>query len=221
MTNYNPIILGVSSGKEDNAQSLSAEKKQSIFLQDDHTCQFCGFRSEKYQEIHALGGKSDNLVTSCIFCNQCFSLEKTGQMRSGILIWMPEIEQAALHHIMRAIYVGRISQGPMADAARKALDIFMERRAAVRDRLGTDAPDVLATVLKDYIAPRTYSFRDKKLEGVRLLPLDRRIIKEGDLEFNQFPQILAYWRSKAGPFGGTAPAKWLDVYAETFAQHAA
>jgi intracellular multiplication protein IcmJ len=56
--------------------------------------------------------------------------------------------------------------------------------------------------------------REKKLEGIRLFPLDRRIIKEGDLEFNQFPQILAYWRSKDGPFGGKVPNKWKNFYAE-------
>ena len=54
--------------------------------------------------------------------------------------------------------------------------------------------------------------RKKKLDGVRIFPLDRRIIKEAELEFNQFPQILAYWRSKAGPFGGKAPTQWISLY---------
>ena len=92
----------------------------------------------------------------------------------------------------------------------------MTRRDDVRNRVGTDDPYVLAQVFKDYIGPRHYAERRKKLDGVRLFPLDRRIIKEQDLEFNQFPQILAYWRSKAGPFGGKVPNNWLEMYKDAF-----
>lgn len=48
------------------------------------------------------------------------------------------------------------------------------------------------------------------LKSVRLMPLDRRLQSEAGLYFNQFPQILAYWRSKGGPFGGDPQFKWLD-----------
>ncbi|MBI1302129.1 MAG: hypothetical protein GC137_10835 [Alphaproteobacteria bacterium] len=133
-------------------------------------------------------------------------------MRSGVLLWLPEIPQADLHHIARAIYVARISQGPVADAARKSLDAIMYRRQSIKDRIGTDDPYILATVLQDYLTRAHYQRREKKLDGIRLFPLDRRIIKESDLEFNQFPQILAYWRSKDGPFGGKTPQKWFDIY---------
>tara|TARA_R110001592_G_scaffold3525_13_gene19941 strand:- start:3888 stop:4613 length:726 start_codon:yes stop_codon:yes gene_type:complete len=205
----------VSSAKSDPL--LTKEIKQKIYMRDDHTCQCCGFKSKKYQEVHALNGNDsdlseDNLTTTCIFCHQCFNLDQVSVMRSGVLLWLPEIDQADLHHIARAVYVARISQGPIADAARKALDGLMQRREAVRARIGTDDPYILATVLKDYLTTAHYGNRDKKIEGVRLFPLDRRIIKEADLEFNQFPQILAYWRSKDGPFGGKTPQKWFDLY---------
>lgn len=100
----------------------------------------------------------------------------------------------------------------MADAARKTLDILMARREEVKSRLGTDDPFILSSVLQDYLGDKHYYFRDKKLNGVKLFPLDRRIIKEADLEFNQFPQILAYWRSKNGPFGGKTPPQWISIY---------
>ena len=154
----------------------------------------------------------DNLTTTCIFCHQCFFLDDVSKMRSGILLWLPEISQADLHHIARALYVARISQGPMSDTARQILDTLMTRRADVRERIGTDDPSVLSTVLQDYISRKRYAERDKRLDGVRLFPLDRRIIKEQDLEFNQFPQILAYWRSKEGPFSGKIPNNWIDLY---------
>lgn len=224
-----PILLGLSRGerksnKDKKGAGLSGpssyEKdsdaykalKQKTLAKDDHTCQCCGFKSKKYQEIHNFSEDGEDFKTVCIYCHQCFNLDKVHTMRSGVLLWLPEIPQADLHHIARAVYVARISQGPVADAARKSLDAIMHRRQSIKDRIGTDDPYILATVLQDYLTKAHYKRRDKKLEGIRLFPLDRRIIKESDLEFNQFPQILAYWRSKDGPFGGKTPQKWFDIY---------
>lgn len=188
------------------ANELTPEIKRAVFERDHHTCQCCGFQSQKYQEVHFLDHNHknftmDNMVTTCIFCHQVFNIDQASVMRSAVLIWLPEISQADLHHIMRAIYVARISQGPMAEAARASLDSLMARRDEAKRRIGTDDPYVLATVMRDFLTNRHYANRDEKLDGVRLLPLDRRLIREADLEFNQFPQILAYWRSKDGPFG--------------------
>jgi len=219
-----PITLGIvrNSG---NAQSLERaalqmqEMRPKILDRDNHTCRFCGFQSQKYQEVHPVNGnpedvRPDNLVTACIFCQQCFDLEKTSSMNSGVLIWMPEIAQAELSHIARSIYVARISQGSMADAARAGLDAIMARRDDARARIATDDPFFLATVLRDFLGPKHYAARAEKLDGVRLFPLDRRNISEGELKFNQFPQILAYWRSKDGPFGTRTPSQWKTIYAK-------
>lgn len=208
------------------SRALTPELKKTVFDRDNYTCQCCGFRSEKYQEVHFLDHDRhnlamDNMITNCIFCHQAFNLDLVTQMRSGVLIWLPEIDQAALHHLARAIYVARISQGPMAEAARKALDILMARREEAKKRIETDDPYVLSMVLKDYLTAKLYGERQQRLDGIRLFPLDRRLIKEADLEFNQFPQILAYWRSKEGPFGGKAPTLWLDIYKNALKEAAA
>jgi intracellular multiplication protein IcmJ len=133
-------------------------------------------------------------------------------MKSGFLIWLPEVDQATLNHMARALYIARVSQGPMADAARRLLDIVMTRREDVKRRIHSDDPYVLASVMRDYLNNRAYAERIERLDGVRLFPLDRRMVHEGDLEFNQFPQILAYWRSKDGPFGGKLPVQWLEMF---------
>jgi intracellular multiplication protein IcmJ len=205
------------------ATSLTPELKKAIFERDDQTCQCCGFKAEKYQDIHFIDNNSknlaeDNLVTMCIFCHQCFNLEQATTMRSGVLIWLPELSQIDLNHVMRAVYVARISQGPMAEAARVTLDSLMGRREEARRRIQTDDPFVLSVVLKDFLTGKYYAERNEKLDGIRLLPLDRRLIKESDLEFNQFPQILAYWRSKDGPFGGRAPTLWTNLYKNALKQ---
>lgn len=196
---------------------LTPEVKRKVFERDNFSCRCCGFKSEKYQEVHFLDHDKknlhpSNLITACIFCHQCFNLQDVSDMRSGMLLWLPEISQADLHHIARAVYVARISQGPVAEAARKILDTLMERRNEAKRRISTDDPYILSMVLKDYLGAKHYTARAKKLDGVRLFPLDRRIIKEADLEFNQFPQILAYWRSKTGPFGGKVPQQWISIY---------
>jgi intracellular multiplication protein IcmJ len=217
------ITLGIAQSRDaqnvSESPALAPEVKQKILSRDGHTCQFCGFKSEKYQDVLVVDGdptntQMKNLMTACIFCHQCFDLDKVAQMRSGVLIWLPEIEQTDLHHIARAIYVARISQGSMAETAKKTLETLMNRREEASSRIFTDDPEVLAMVMRDFLSPKSYAVRDKKLEGVRLFPLDRRIIKEGDLEFNQFPQILAFWRSKNGPFGGKIPSQWKNFYAQ-------
>jgi intracellular multiplication protein IcmJ len=191
--------------------------KEEILKRDDHTCRYCGFKALKYQEINFIGQKdqgmkAEDYATACTFCYQCFHLEKIDRMQSGAVIWLPEIGQALLHHVCRAIYVARISRGPMADAARDAMEALLSRKEQATSRLGTDSPKILATVLQDFLEVSEYKLRMNKLKGFRILPLDRRIIKEGDLEFNQFPQVLAFWRSKEGPFGDLPPRKWVELF---------
>ena len=213
------------------------ETRQRVFERDENACRYCGFESKKFNVVHNISAspakagvlgdeerdsrlrgkannKDDNLVTSCIFCHQCFHLDQVASMKSGVLIWMPEITQAQLHHLARALYVARITQGPMAETARKTLEMVMKRREEAIARMKTDDPQILSLVLKDYLDKKQYASAIKKLDGIRLFPLDRRTVKEGELEFNQFPQILAYWRSKDGPFGQMMPQGWLDRYQE-------
>lgn len=226
MQQYRQIALGVTrhaptapAGATPLDDSALADLRRAVFERDDFTCGWCGFRAKRYQDVRYLNGnaldqRTQNMATICLFCAQCFALEGVSERRSGSLVWLPEFDQAQLNHLARAIYIARITSGAMADAARMALDALMQRREEAAARLGTDDTGVLATVLQDLLEDYEYEVRGAKLDGIRLLPHDRRIIREGDLEFNQFPQILAYWRSKDGPFGGSLPASWADNFLE-------
>lgn len=223
-----PITLGLAQGASEAGGTPAGSAAfggaagdalhAAVMERDGHSCQYCGFTAKKYQVVRARdAGKkpsqsAGDYVTSCIFCDQCFALDRVATMKSGVLVWLPEIDQPSLHHIARAIYVARITQGPAADAARKALEVLTNRREEAKNRIRTDDPAILSLVMKDYIDPTAYKRRAEKLEGIRLFPLDRRIVSEGDLEFNQFPQILAYWRSKDGPFGAWQPPQWLEDF---------
>ncbi len=195
--------------------------KQAILERDQHRCALCSFESKKYQDVAPKPGvsakKAENLnendwQTYCQFCNQTRDVTIASDMKSGVLLWLPELSQADINHLARAIYVARVSQGPIADAARRIMESIMKRRETARARLGTDDPSLLVTVLSDYLEEKHIGAVSKKLDGVRLFPLDRRIVKESDVEFNQFPQILAYWRSREGPFGAHLPGTWLENY---------
>jgi intracellular multiplication protein IcmJ len=194
--------------------------RNKIFIRDENTCQCCGFKSDKYQNILYLDGddrnvSDQNCLTTCPFCHQCFDLSEVESMQSGMLIWLPEIGQAALHHIMRALYIARVTQGPLAVAARSTIDEFYQRADEVRKRLGSSNPSALALVLHDFLSHKQYEKANEQLRGVRLLPLDKSMIKEeSGLEYNQFPQMLAYWRGKNGPFADFNPQNWPSLIAK-------
>ena len=192
--------------------------RKAVVVRDFNTCQYCDFRSAKYQWAAALSDNPhdiDQIATACIFCHQCLYFEQVAHMRSGVLLWMPEMEQAALHQLAREIYVARVSSGPMGENARRALDQLMTRRTGAKERLGSDSP---ADLLERVQQRNGREIEETLLvtEGIRLFPLDRRILREADLEFNQFPQILAFWRSKAGPFQRDTPLRALESYANTY-----
>lgn len=229
---YLKVTLGVSKYSDagrplfQGVHRPSEELRQKVLERDSYVCRYCGFSSPKYQEVNFIGKghqpkvdprkdiKLENYATACTFCHQCFNLDKIDNMQSGIVVWLPEIGQAALNHIARAVYIAKISRGPIADAAKTSLETLLSRRKEAETILGTNDPKILGSVLKDFLESKEYATRMQRLNGFRVMPLDKRIIVEGDLEFNQFPQILAFWRSAQGPFGQVPSSSWGSMFEE-------
>jgi intracellular multiplication protein IcmJ len=219
-----PITLGVKrpnwgANPRRATGQVGPEAAEAVLLRDEHTCQCCGFRAEKYQQVLHLNGDErdfaeDNVLTTCVFCHQCFDLGMVDKMRSGMLIWLPEMSQPALHHLMRALYIARVTQGGLAEAARQTYDTLLKRGEEAKRRLGSSDPGALAIVLRDFFTHKQYTDAQERLEGIRLLPLDRRMIIEGEMDYNQFPQILAYWRSRNGPFAAMPAQDWPTLFAD-------
>ncbi|MDP9195161.1 MAG: type IV secretion protein DotN [Pseudomonadota bacterium] len=190
--------------------------RAAVLKRDKNTCRYCGFASEKHQVVRWHEGQAktkgvDAFVTACLFCDQCFALETAGMAGSGVLVWLPEMDQARINHICRAAYVARAEGGDLAEAAQTAFDSLIVRRYEIRRLLRTDDPLVLATVLADTLSDAEYAKRGQKLDGVRLLPLDRRIVRRGNKDVDVFPEMLTYWRAKNGPFRGVAPGSWASL----------
>lgn len=230
-----PITLGVK--RDVGAQGNGGKKRQplqkgqlnklvqSALSKDDFTCRYCGFQSKQFQKAipkdwAVLDPRDAEMVTACIFCEQCFSLESVGPMGSGTLIWLPEISQADLNHIMRAIYASRaqVDEAPenIKNSADRAFEILFARRGEAKRRIGTDDPMVLAAALLESVNDNVYARRAEKLDGVRLMPLDKRMgAAASGGESDQFPRIIMYWVSKEGPFGNIPISKWNDVLKKT------
>jgi hypothetical protein len=87
----------------------------------------------------------------------------------------------------------------------------MARRTEAKKRLGSDDPLVLATVLHENLTNDEYTKAIPKLEGVRLMPLDKHMVRSKNGDVNGFPQIVRFWRSPQGPFGQTPTNTWKDL----------
>ncbi len=113
---------------------------------------------------------------------------------------------------MRAIYVARSGDHALASQATRALDALMARRADVKKRLGSDDPLLLATALHENLTDEEYARRTTKLDGVRLLPLDRWLVRGASGDIDQFPRLVQYWRSPQGPYGKLPVEKWTGLF---------
>ena len=210
-----PLTLGVGRASDAGGGGVKPPSKsevEKILKRDDFTCRFCGFRAVQYQRIIAT---PEGPVTGCSFCEQVVGLERAGLMGGGILIWLPEITQAELNHILRAIYVAHTFEGSeTAESATRALDALTSRRAEVKKRLGSDDPFLLATVLQENMNKAEYAAAHTKLEGVRLLVPDKHMVQGRHGDFNGFPQIVQFWRSADGPFAQLPQAEWQTLFAK-------
>ena len=193
------------------------DKVQKALERDQYTCRYCGFQSRQYQKAIPKDWASSDyatseLVTACPFCEQCFALETVGPMGSGTLVWLPEMNQAMLNHFMRSIYAarqhGEAMPAKMRDCALRAQDVLLHARGEAKRRIGTDDPAVLASVLLEGVEEGAYKKRGDKLNGLRLAPLDKRILPNGAGDTDQFPKMAQYWVSNEGPYGNVPPEKW-------------
>ena len=220
LRNARPLSLGIRPAfhagvTATSSAGLEPAIRSKVLARDKYTCVFCGFKAEKFQEIRptdplgiARMNKAEDWVTACHMCDQCLSLERVGMMGEGLLIWLPEMSQAELNHTVRALYLARAYEGELADAAKRGIDALRNRREEAKRRLGTDDPLILATVFADYLSPEEYETRMDKIEGIRLLSLDRRLQRTPVGEVDRFPDLLTYWKSKEGPFGKNQPTEW-------------
>lgn len=225
MNSLLPLSLGISPTKyakrKEYQEKISPALKATVLRRDLDTCRFCGFRDRRYQEVIALKGNAldtDDMVTACIFCGQCLDLDRVAQMHSGILVWLPDLDQVTLNHLARDLYRARNQAGATAERAERIIDFLGGQdsppRLEVRSRIVTDDPGQLAQRMA-----KAENSEESELAlllwGLRLFPLNRRHVREGSLEYNQFPQISAHWCSPEGPFGDLTSFPYMEEVEES------
>jgi intracellular multiplication protein IcmJ len=181
--------------------------RDQVLARDDYTCSFCGFRASKWQEVHHVdddhsNNKLSNLKTACCLCHQCFHLGFAGVRRAGTIIWLPEIDQADLNNVVRAIFVA-ISTGRQQEQGARSLYEALESRAGlVEQALGQGAsnPAAIGQAFLE-MTDEQYASRNERLGGLRLLA-----------RMQAFGKQIAYWQSDRAAFGAFSDADWPTIF---------
>lgn len=203
--------------------------RKKALERDNHTCRFCNFRATKWQEVHHANddhadNRMDNLVTACSFCHMCQHIGLAGQNKEAVLVWLPTISQADLHHFVRTALVAQrcgeiIKSDPRAktdmirsyreasDLAKSVLASFRSGEAQAERRLGTSCPREIGNAML-MLPDEAYAKRSETLSGIRLLPLGHRM-QNGD---NIMQKQVDSWIEAGGPYFSLKPNTWVGVF---------
>jgi hypothetical protein len=178
MTKMAPFVLSVRRPTE----SASIRKNGGA---GKGSCRFCAAPAKPQELFSFLDGDG-----ACPFCHLVRHLDRPNTDEEAVLIWLPELTQAAVialvhechrrlakHGMQHLAGAGRAATGdeliPVdAREALAAIAALLGRVDEVEARLGSSSPKALAQALLRVNA-NTYAERARRLHGVRLLPLGR------------------------------------------------
>ena len=148
------------------------------------SCRFCAAGTANPQEPFSyLDGDG-----ACPLCHLVRHLERPTIDEDAVLIWLPELTQAAVIAIVREahrrlaeyrmLYLAAVGRSAANDAALEpnahealaAIAALRRRSEEAEARLGTSSPKALAAALVQ-LAPAAYAERAQRLHGLRLMPL--------------------------------------------------
>ena len=179
---------------------LERKKDQSIIEiyksameRDDYTCYYCGFKSMKFQEVHHLNDNHndntlENLVTVCTLCHQSHHLNSAAINNGAELIWLPELTQAELNHLCRALFVANQIKEDTGNRNKHFIinnslayiwqTLFYSRKTVLETKIATGCSDLgnFAQVLLDIRVenPKAYTQREHWIKHFKLLPNPNR-----------------------------------------------
>ena len=184
------------------------------------TCQFCGFGTAGWQSpFHVDGDHANanpgNIALACPLCHLCQHMDRPRIGQEAVLIWLPEVSQAATIALARRIHLvlhahrepphmerGRPLRSGRPLAAAWAAQLALRARAkTAEERLGTSSPADFATTLLA-LPPLARARGSALLLGVRLLPLGRIF----DGQHDAYPQMLDAWAALECPSSASTPA---------------
>jgi intracellular multiplication protein IcmJ len=209
--------------------------RKKALERDNHTCRFCGFKNNKWQEVHHFNddhndNRLENLITTCPFCHMCQHIGLAGAHREAILIYRPEITQVQIHHLVRTALVadahhealkaedqtGTTKRSPNLKLAGEAAEMGKALLAALkssadgaRQHLLTSDPVDLANAMM-LMPDEAYARRREFLAGIRLLPLG---VRNRGSE-NIMTSMVDSWRAGGAPYTNLQPNTWKTLISQ-------
>lgn len=236
MNKTNMLRLSVKSKNwrmnDDHSESSDAEfqiERKKVLDRDSYTCQLCGFKSMRWQEVHHINddhsdNRKENLMTICSYCHMCQHIGLAGRNEEATLIWLPEIDQDKLHHLVRTIQIAKrwadtatMARNVRSDVIRTAKSVsegadslmsqLKERSFLAEEKLGTNDLTELANIML-HMPDDLYEKRGDFLFGFKMLPLGVRKQNNDDI----MTKMVDCWLEAGGPYVNLRPTAWLGLF---------
>ena len=184
----------------------------SIGERDGFRCAFCGFTSERFQEVHHVDGDHDNaslhnLLTSCNVCHQVHHLGASAINGGGFLAMLPEITQTEVNHLARLVFVARTLNEPAVGERLASLYAVLQQRGTdtLRRVYGFDISVFDLAQCLASMKDGAFANRASALQGMRLVPTEHAFSAE-QLEFYAATQAASFradgWLALRRGWGG-------------------
>lgn len=179
--------------KADEANNEFINIRKTILERDDYTCQFCGFRSQKWQEVHHIddnhsNNSPDNLITTCSLCHSCHHIGLSGLMSKGVMIYINPslgVTQAEINQLIRTMWIAEKSNNKELSMACIGISSRLYKQSvAARSVIGTTDAHVLGDFLLN-ADEETYQKRAEKLKGIYFYPFK-----------DSYKKQLKYWEEE-------------------------
>lgn len=112
-----PLILSVARNIpiDRGGSYLNPDLVKKVHLRDKNTCLFCGWNERNLSLLsvssltcnYDMNTSQKHLVTSCVICQLTQRLGMAANLGAGDLIYLPELTQAQVNEIARAIFLAK------------------------------------------------------------------------------------------------------------------
>lgn len=183
MTLQLPVGIAVGRGFWQATDFPPPDVAPSILQRDQHTCRFCGWYCEEYQEVHHIDGDhtnhhADNLATICPLCHAAVHVGLTAAQGRARLIWEPRVPQHLLNHLAlwlngSTLFQGTANNPALAQSLAAEIKALIQKKTAQCEQLLQTADlGLLANRLLRTLSDEDFGlFQTKLAPQLRLWPL--------------------------------------------------
>ena len=205
-----------------------------VHQRDDFICQCCDFRDQTNQQLLFIDGnfsnfEQSNLATICSLCHQSFCIGDITMRNDSKIIWLPELSQVKLNHLVRPMFIVKYRSAneflakTLADTGNIAYSLnatmqhliafFKSRENLIIARFGTSDPFQFAEAIQT-IPQSTTKTCEQHLANLRIIPSE---IFSSDLHPTT-TEMVASWYQEQGAFFHISPTTWLNLLQSKYAK---